>query len=359
MLGVTLGERDGSRPARLADVAQRAGVSISTAARVLRAETHKVSPDLAARVLTAAEECNYTPNLMARSLRAGSPRLLGLMVGDMLDPYFAAISENVTVKADTLGLAAMVANMRRDPLRELDLLQRFLQHRVSGVILSGGGYDQDTHHERLVRAVGALTRSGCHVVSLSERDLDVPTFTVDNDALGRLAAKAMLDQGHSRAAVIYAPLMSEVTRTRHGATVAALRSAGCTVTEVFAVYSREAGYEAAREVFAGQRSEWPTAVVAGSDSLAVGVLTYLNSQAISVPDEVSLIGVGNTYAAEAVGLTSIAEGLSDRAQAAVMHLSALIKGDVPRSVAHFEPQLVVRGSIAAPVEAVTGSPSAR
>jgi LacI family transcriptional regulator len=337
-----------SRPPRLSDVARQAGVSVSTAARVLRDGPNRVNPELAARVVATAESLGYTTNLMARGLRAGSPPLLGLMVGDMLDPYFAAISESITLEADDLGLAAMVANMRRDPLREIELLRRFLQHRVSGVVLSGGGYDQDTHRDELAKTVATLERAGCHIASLSDRGLGVPTFGVDNEAVGRLAARTILNMGHADVAVVYAPPRSEVTRDRRAATMAELEDAGASVTEIVSSYTREAGLDAARRVFEQHNHVWPSAVIAGSDSLAVGILAHLRSRGIRVPEQVSVIGVGDTYHAESVRLSTIAVALDARSRAAVKHLAALVAGETSRGGLTAEPYLVDRGSIARP-----------
>lgn len=338
------------KPPRLADVADKAGVSMSTAARVLRDGPNRVSPQLAAKVEKAAQALGYTPNLMARSLRAGSPPLIGLMVGDMLDPYFAAIGESVTVEADRLGLAAMVANMRRDPLREIELLQRFLQHRVSGVILSGGGYDQFTQHTTLARTVASLQNAGCHVVSLTDRGLEVPTFSIDNEAVGRMAAEAVLEAGHNRVAVIYAPAMSDVTTARRSATLDALENANAAVRETVGNYSRQAGFEAASRVFKGRPSSWPTSVVAGSDSLAVGVLAWLGDRGLSVPDDVSVVGIGDTYAAETLQLTSVSVALDERSRAAVDHVAGLIHNGGSDRWQVAQPALTERGSVAPPAK---------
>jgi len=275
------------------------------------------------------------------------------MVGNMLDPYFASISESVTVEADNFGLAAMVTNMRRDPLREIELTRRFLEHRVSGVILSGGGYDQDTHQDLLTESLSALTNAGCYVASLTERNFDIPTFCADNDLIGQLAARALLDHGHSRIAVVYAPETSQVTRARRKATLGLLESRGCCVTEVVASYSREAGYAAADEVFASKRHDWPTGVIAGSDSLALGVLDYLNVHGVSVPEDVSVVGIGATYMSEFARprLTSISVAVAESALAAVNYLANRIEGrdELAReSELIAAPAIVDRGSIAAP-----------
>lgn len=341
-----------SRAATLSDVAELAGVSKSTAARVLAGPEHRVAAELAERVRVAAAQLGYTPNLMARSLRAGSRPLLGLMVGDMLDPYFAAISESVTIAADTLELAAMVANMQRDPLREIELLKRFLEHRVSGVMLSGGGYDQDSHRDALVEVLKGVERAGTHVVCLSERNIPFPTFAVDNRAVGQMVADHLIDNGHRDIAVVYAEARSEVTRLRRAATRSTLETAGCNVREVSAQFARTSGFEVAEQVLSGRSSSWPTAIVAGSDSLAVGMLDYAATAGIAVPDDVSIIGIGNTYYAEIARppLTTVDVCSAERARAAVEYLAKRLDGTSARRVRTklAPPVLIERSTVAKP-----------
>lgn len=340
------------RAPTLSDVAERAGVSKSTAARALARPDHRVTADLAAKVQAAATELGYTPNLMARSLRAGSRPLLGLMVGDMLDPYFAAISESVTVAADNLNLAAMVANMQRDPLREIELLKRFLEHRVSGVLLSGGGYDQDTYREELDEVLKQLARAGTHVVCLSLRALPYPTFTVDNRAVGALPVEHLVDRGHRDIAIVYAEARSEVTRLRRSASVESLEQAGCRVRALTAEYARSSGVEIAECLLGGKPSTWPTAIVAGSDSLAIGMLDYAAAHGIRVPDDVSIVGIGNTYYSEVArpALTTVDVRSAERGRKAVEYLAKRL-GDGRSGRARVElasPKLIQRATVAAP-----------
>lgn len=337
----------------LAEVAKRAGVSKSTAARVLAIDgKHQVAADLAEKVQEAARELGYTPNLMARSLRVGSRPLIGLMVADMLDPYFAAISESVTVAADDAGLAAMVANMQRDPLREIELCRRFLEHRVSGVILSGGGYDQDSHHDAMLESVEVLERSGCQVALLSDRNLKVPTFSVDDQALGEMLVGYLVERGHTDLAIVYAEPNSHATRVRHEASLAFARDAGCRVVERTAEYSRCAGYQVAQQLFDGDRVNWPTAVIAGADSLAFGMLEFFDAAGLSVPLDVSIIGVGNTYYAEVARpqLTTIEVNSAERGLAAVNYLAKRIDGTMKRraGLRLVKPIIVERSTVSTP-----------
>ncbi len=179
------------RSPTLADVASSAGVSVSTAGRVLRDEGWPVEESLKERVRVAADLLGYVPNVMARTLRAGAPAMVGLVIGNMLDPYYGEIAEAVTCHSEhTSRMLTMVCNMQRDPRLELDYCRRLWEHRVAGLVLAGGGFDQFTHHDELAALVEKMERGGVVVATLSPRDLDVPSFHVDNTEVGRRKGKS-------------------------------------------------------------------------------------------------------------------------------------------------------------------------
>src|ERR1700735_1581040 len=145
----------------LVDVAREAGVSVSTAGRVLRDGDWPVDAELKERVLAAADRLSYVPNLLARTLRAGRPALVGLVAGNMLDPYYGEIAEAVTRHAEAPHLMlAMVCNMQRAPLLELKYFRPSWEHRVAGLILAGGGFDQLTHRAELAAIIEQMKKSG-------------------------------------------------------------------------------------------------------------------------------------------------------------------------------------------------------
>ena len=148
------------RQPTLVDVAAVAGVSVATAARVLWGTENSIRAELAERVNRAAKEVGYVPNTMARSLRGGGPAVIGLVVGDMVDPYFAGINEAVTIEADARGLLALVGNMQRIPSREVALCKRLWEYRGSGIMLAGGGFDQMACEADLEEVVSGAIRAG-------------------------------------------------------------------------------------------------------------------------------------------------------------------------------------------------------
>ena len=107
----------------LVDVARAAGVSVSTAGRVMRDDGWPVDPEMRDRVRETAAQLGYVPNIAARTLRVGAPALVGLVAGNMLDPYYGEIAEAVTRHAEAAHpMMAMVCNMQRDPAARAEIL---------------------------------------------------------------------------------------------------------------------------------------------------------------------------------------------------------------------------------------------
>src|SRR5690606_34745341 len=100
------------RSPTLADVAKKAGVSVSTAARALGTSRYRVHPGMKQMVLAAAEELGYVPNMLARSLRGGAPTTVGIVLGDILDPYYGEIASVITTQSESAhSMLAIVCNM--------------------------------------------------------------------------------------------------------------------------------------------------------------------------------------------------------------------------------------------------------
>lgn len=118
----------------LRDVADAAGVSLRTASRVLN-EDPRVAPDTRARVLALMAALNYTPDPVARSLRAGADATVGLVVESVSDPFFAALAEAVESASADAGRSVLVASTHRDPGRERVIVERLLSRRVAGLLL--------------------------------------------------------------------------------------------------------------------------------------------------------------------------------------------------------------------------------
>ncbi|WP_162606381.1 LacI family DNA-binding transcriptional regulator [Jiangella asiatica] len=326
-------------------MAERAGVSLATAARVLRSEA-SVNEVLAERVHKAAAELNYVPNMVARNLRRGSGNTIGCVIGEMLDPYFAEIAESVTVRAEEAhSMMAIVSNMQRSAQLELKHCRQLWEQRVDGLIIAGGGFDQRTHAEKFTALVKQITAAGVVVVTLSPRLVDVPSFTVDNGAVGALMANHLVGYGHKQVGIITGPPNSETTTQRLRGMENVLRDAGAHVHVKHADYSPESGSEATAELLT-ERPE-VTGILAAADSMAVGAIGGVQSVGKSVPEDVSVMGLGRTrlslYSSPA--LTTVDVHLAAHARAATDYIAAMVRGGEPDEFSPMEPTLVTGSSV--------------
>lgn len=309
----------------IVDVAREAGVSVSTAARVIRGSDATVDETLKERVRVAAQRLSYVPNVMARNLRAGAPTLVGLVVGDMLDPFYGEIAEAITEQAESMhSMLAVVCNMHRDPELELKYCRRLWEYRVGGLILAGGGFDQWSHRDRLAELAAQMVASGVVVTTLTPRGIDVPAFHVDNDAVGRMAVEELLSAGHRRIGILIGTQQNDVTGQRLRGMTEALARAGAEYHIAHVEYSSTA----AEAGVASLITQYPdiTGVIAGSYAMSMGIFKWLRASGRSVPNDVSVVGIGNTRMAEWMSpkLTAINLKLDQFGCAALSYIAAKV-----------------------------------
>lgn len=275
----------------LADVARLAGVSTSTAGRVIRNQGWPVEPSSREKVLAAAAELSYVPNLTARTLRGGAPAFVGLIIGNMLDPYYGEIGEIVTRHSIASNkMLAMVCNMQRDPKLELEYCRRLWEHRVAGLVLAGGGFDQFTHYDELSALLAQMERNGVIVTTLSPRDLDLPCFSVDNRAVGRMAVAELVARGHSEIAVLTAPIQNRVLHERVAGMKEVMEKAGIRPLLV----ESPARSQNIRETIASlyERQGSITAFIAASSLMSIKIIEAIEATGRRVPDDASVVGIG-------------------------------------------------------------------
>jgi LacI family transcriptional regulator len=277
----------------LVDVAKKAGVSLSTAARVLRNSDYAVDAKLKEKVNVAAKAVGYVPNLVARRLRGGRQGVVGLVIGDMLDAHYGMIAESVTKRAETAhSTFAIVCNMQRDPLLEIKYLRKLLEYRVDGIIIAGGGFDQWTHHGELVETIEELKRSGTVVVSLMPRNIQVPVFAADSEAIGISKAKFIVENGHKKIGILLGPARNDMTKQRMQAMTSYMSGHMVDYAIANIDSTPEAGARGAAEMLV--RNPDFTALICGSDAIAFGAISYLRSERIEIPAQISVMGLGNT-----------------------------------------------------------------
>ncbi|HSK90880.1 MAG TPA: LacI family DNA-binding transcriptional regulator [Euzebyales bacterium] len=278
-------------PPRLVDVARRAGVSLSTASRVLGGSRDRVTPQLRNRVLAAAAELNYVPNAPARALARATTPTLGLIVHDVSDPYFAEIARGVLRVADDAGLMVMICNSHRDPERELDYIQALRSQRVQAIVLAGSGYrDVDAERDAAVE-LRAFEASGGRAAVVGRHRLPVDAVLPDNADGGSAMGKVLTDLGHERIGVVAGPPGLTTVEDRLRGFREALSEAGVDLPAsavVHADFTRDGGWEATARLL--DVAPDVTGIFALNDAMAVGALAALRHRRIGVPGRMSLAG---------------------------------------------------------------------
>ena len=257
MSGVTT-----SRLPTLHDVARRAGVSVATASRVLNGSLRRVSPDLHERVLTAAGELGYTANAQAQALARATTSLVGLLLNDVADPYFAGIASGVLTAAAGHDARVVIANTGADPHTAAGHLAALRGQRARAAVLVGSRIADATAERRLVDEIGRLTATGGRVVAVSQPGLPADTVSPDNHGGARALAAYLLGAGHTRFAAVAGPYQLQTVQER----LAGFRAGGVDLPDsavIQAEFSRDGGYRAGLAL-----PEGPTAVFVTSDVMA-------------------------------------------------------------------------------------------
>jgi LacI family transcriptional regulator len=290
--------------ASLADISRRADVSITTASRVLNGSKHPVSEKTRARVLAAAEELGYQPSALARALVTRNSRIIGVIVGNIVDPYFAEIARGVEDVAGRMGYLTMVCTADRHTDAEIAHLHTLRDYQAAGVVFASSGYAEDERGAELAAAVADITERGSTVVALAQRDFDCLHAVVDNRAAAYDITDYVASLGHKRIALVEGPAGLYTSALRREGFEAAMRDAGLEPDQTFeGGFEYEAGYNAALRMMAA--GPLPDAVVGVNDEVAIGVLTGLRQAGVEVPGQVSIAGIDDTRPARFVELTTV------------------------------------------------------
>jgi DNA-binding LacI/PurR family transcriptional regulator len=330
-----------SRPT-IHDVAKRAGVSKSLVSLVLQ-ESPYVSDERRASVLQAVEELDYRPNAMARGLVQQRSHVLGVMLSNLHNPFFADVVTGIEAEALERGYRAFFNTGIRVPKREAVALETLLQLQADGLILAGTLLDTKTIN-KAGRAVPIV------LISRATRSKHVDSVA-GNERLGaRIAVDHLVSLGHTRIAHIDGGQGAGAKRRRKGFE-AAMEAHGLNPILTAGSYTEEGGSEGVRELLAMDRH--PTAIFAANDLAALGCLQALSDAGKSVPEDVSLMGYDNAWLAglRHISLTTIDQPRHELGATSVkLLIERMEEGRKESRHIVLEPSLVVRATTAPPAK---------
>ena len=339
----------------VANVAQRAGVSPATAARVLSGRGY-ASDDARRAVLEAAKEIGYVPNHIARSLRTRRTMLAGLLIGDVENSFYSVIAKNVERVTKEAGYHVVLCNSNDDSETESQYLKLLDGMRVDGLIITPTGRNQ--------RHLRRLLEKGTAIVQIDRMvdGLNADAVLLDNEAGAMAAVSHLIAAGHTRIGILTGPRDVLTARERLEGYERALREHGIPVrAELIRTGSflHDHALEAATELLKSRPA--PTAIFAANNVLAEGCFLALGGLGLRVPRDVSMVAFDDVAWMSMVRpqLATVRQPVADMARSAAELMLRRLRdtgpGPVP-STSVFRSELVVRGSVA-PIRKTRGEPS--
>lgn len=317
--------------ATLEDVAKAAGVSRSQVSRALRNDPG-VKGDTKAHILAVAAHLNYSPNIAAQTLASRQSRTIGLVVGDILNPFEAVLARECDEALHDAGYFAMLAVKGT-----INTIRTFIDQRIAGLVLIGSPGER----EEIVTVSKLLPTV---YIGRNLKADKVESVSSDDTLGARLATEYLIRHGHRHVAHITGGQGAGAQR-RLSAYRDTMREHGLKPIIAEGQYNVDAGSAAADRLMA--RKERPTAIFAANDMVALGAISRLTWHGFKVPDEVAVIGFDDVpiAASEPFSLTTVRQKIPEMVDSAVKILmTRLADPAAPITNVILEPELVVRRS---------------
>jgi LacI family transcriptional regulator len=330
------------RPVTLTDVAREAGTSPSTASRALSGRGY-VAPEVRKRLLTVADRLGYVPNLSARTLKQRRSRVVGVVVSDLSNQFYAALAAGIEQSLREADYQMLLLGDNSDTAEELSGARTFLSMRAPGVIMTPASRT----------AADLLVGRGIPVVEVDRRlaTSSCDAVVIDNERGARDAVAHLLDQGHTRIGLLMAPTTWTTDAGRLHGYRAALVAAGIRPDRKLVVKIESHAADAAARIGALLERERPTAIFAANNQLAEQAWREVRRRGLEIPRDISLVAFDDVPWMGMVqpGITAVAQPVFEMGRrAALLLLRRLDDPTCGRTVEVLDPKLVIRGSTGGP-----------
>lgn len=341
----------------MVDVAELADTTVATVSRVIN-NVGYVSDGLREKVEAAIDKVGYVPNANARALKTNRSQTIGVVVGDLMNPYSIELANTVTSEVASHGYTTFIGTATDDTTSELLVVDAFHRQRVGGLVVA------TLPTERSDNALKRLAKHGMPIVTVG-RQLKhemIDSISADFRRGGRLATQHLIELGHKRIAFVGAELEEAARVTRLQGYLDALTEAGIPIRPEYVVGNHSAagsprysthstGHQSAHELL--KLSSRPTAIFTRNDHTAFGVLQALTEAGVSVPGDISVVGFDNIPLTRRVipALTTVSQPTENQGQLASEFLLGRIEQpdqEVQSRNLILECTLIARGSTAPP-----------
>ena len=332
-------------PARMKDIAQRLGVSVVTVSKALRGFPGP-SEETRARVLEVAKELSYEPNLAARALVSGHTYSIGLVIPDLVHPFFAQIAKSVSAVLNPLGYGLIVSSSEENPEIERRAVEQLVSRSVDGILIAS------TQGSAEILRWLEEQETPYVLVDRKFEGLQANFVGVDDVRVGSLATEHLIEMGCQRIAHIGGGRLSSALGRREGyeRTLAShgmpLYKEYVVLEEQIDIRAKGTGHAAARKLL--DLNQRPDGIFCYNDPAAMGTMVTCLEAGLRIPEDVAIVGCGNSHYDDflRVPLTSVdqkSELIGQRAAELAVRLIESPKAP-PVQTQLLEPELMVRKS---------------
>ncbi|KIC44935.1 substrate-binding domain-containing protein [Tateyamaria sp. ANG-S1] len=327
-------------------VAKAARVSASTVSRYFN-HPDLLKPATRKRIDTAVRKTGYIRNRAAQTIHGIRSGTIGVLIPTLDHAIFAEVVQTFSDTVADAGFTILLASHGYDLQREYAILRKFLEHRVDGVVLTGLDHDEAVFQLLDQQQIPSV------LIWNYAAHSRYPSIGADNELAGRMIAEHVLSLGHRQIACMFPPTQgNDRAQARREIVMRTLAKAGVTVPDKWSlttIYSISESKKDAETLFSEQKR--PTALICGNDVLACGALYGAHATGLSVPKDISIVGIGDFKGSADIEppLTTVRLPARRIGQEAGNALSAAITHPelVDRQSVHCAPILVKRRSAAA------------
>lgn len=329
----------------ITDIAKKTGLSITTVSRVLngKGEQYRISKESRQKILDAAKEMHYVPNLYAANLRTGKSKTIALIVPSLSNPFFAAIASGVNAEIRKYGYITIITDSDENPENEKQELEQLNARNIEGLIIAPCGnkwkHIKEIHDQQVP------------VICIDRyfEDLDLPYVSTDNYDGAFRATKYLINNGHTSIACIQGIRESTPNRLRVKGFIEALEESGITNYSIAGDdFTIQNGYLETKLLM--QQKERPTAILTLSNTIAMGCMKAIKEENVRIPEELSMITFDEHPYLDYLStpLSCVAQPVNDIIQIAVKFLfSRLENEDMPVTKVLLKPKIIIKDSIKA------------
>jgi DNA-binding LacI/PurR family transcriptional regulator len=326
----------------LSTIAEGLGISTATVSLALR-DSPLVAETTREKIKARAAEVGYIYNRRAAALRTSRSDIVGVIVRDIINPFFAEILRSIEEELGNNRQTFLLCNHEDDLELQSNFISTLMQFGADGVIMSPsiGTSKEDIE---LIEANGLPVT----MVARSVEGANVPTFLGDDRAGFELITAYLIGLGHRNIAIIGGTRKTSTGRDRRAGYLAAFKKADIDpgpLIDFETLYDRKAGYEVVERIL--QAENRPTAIACCSDTVAIGVMNGLRQHGLEPGRDIAVTGYDNIEEAAitAPQLTTVSDGHHEIGHLAARALHARIHGDKePGSIMHIKPELRIRQS---------------